>query len=165
VSTAPRYSLGIDLGTTHCALAWVDLQATDASDGDQTTHGVLSVPQVTAPGTVESRDLLPSFLYLPHADELAAGDLSLPWGEEQGGSVGTMARQRGATTPIRLVSSARAGCATRAWTGAARSCPPTRLLKSPACRRWRHRGAIWHTCATLGTTRIPRRRSTRRPSP
>ena len=103
-NNAPRYSLGIDLGTTHCALAWVDLAA---CDGDQTVHGVLSVPQVTAPGTVESRDLLPSFLYLPHADELAAGDLSLPWGQEQGGSVGTMARQRGATTPIRLVSSAK----------------------------------------------------------
>ncbi len=103
-NNAPRYSLGIDLGTTHCALAWVDLAA---CDGDQTVHGILSVPQVTAPGTVESRDLLPSFLYLPHADELAAGDLSLPWGQEQGGSVGTMARQRGATTPIRLVSSAK----------------------------------------------------------
>ena len=108
MSAGPRYSLGIDLGTTHCALAWVDLHSSDgAADADQSVHGVLSIPQVTAPGMVESRGLLPSFLYLPHADELAAGDLSLPWGEEQGGSVGTMARQRGATTPIRLVSSAK----------------------------------------------------------
>jgi Hsp70 protein len=111
VSAGPRYSLGIDLGTTHCALAWVDLHASDrdhdSGDADHTTHGILSIPQVTAPGMVESRGLLPSFLYLPHPDELAAGDLSLPWGEEQGGSVGTMARQRGATTPIRLVSSAK----------------------------------------------------------
>jgi hypothetical protein len=101
---APRYSLGIDLGTTHCALAWVDL---DASDGDRVVHGVLPVPQVTAPGAVQALPLLPSFLYLPHADELAPGDLTLPWGVEAGASVGAMARTRGATTPIRLVSSAK----------------------------------------------------------
>ena len=106
MSAGPRYSLGIDLGTTHCALAWVDLHSGDG-EASPSAHGILGIPQVTAPGTVESRGLLPSFLYLPHADELAAGDLSLPWGEEQGGSVGTMARQRGATTPIRLVSSAK----------------------------------------------------------
>ena len=99
-----RYSIGIDLGTTHSALACVDLAA---SDGEKTAHEVLAVPQVTAPGAVQALPLLPSFLYLPHPDELAAGDLSLPWGAEVGASVGTMARARGATTPIRLVSSAK----------------------------------------------------------
>ena len=99
-----RYSIGIDLGTTHSALAFVDLAA---SDGEKTAHEVLAVPQVTAPGAVQALPLLPSFLYLPHPDELAAGDLSLPWGAEVGASVGTMARARGATTPIRLVSSAK----------------------------------------------------------
>jgi hypothetical protein len=99
-----RYSIGIDLGTTHSALACVDLAA---SDGEKTVHEVLAVPQVTSPGSVQALPLLPSFLYLPHPDELAAGDLSLPWGVETGASVGTMARARGATTPIRLVSSAK----------------------------------------------------------
>jgi len=99
-----RYSIGIDLGTTHSALACVDLAA---SDGEKTVHEVLAVPQVTSPGSVQALPLLPSFLYLPHPDELAAGDLSLPWGAEVGASVGTMARARGATTPIRLVSSAK----------------------------------------------------------
>ena len=99
-----RYSIGIDLGTTHSALAYVDLAA---SDGEKTAHEVLAVPQVTAPGAVQALPLLPSFLYLPHPDELAAGDLSLPWGVETGASVGTIARARGATTPIRLVSSAK----------------------------------------------------------
>jgi molecular chaperone DnaK (HSP70) len=64
----PRFSIGIDLGTTHCALAYVDLAA---SDGEKTSYGVLDIPQLTAPGAVESLPLLPSFLYLPHADELA----------------------------------------------------------------------------------------------
>lgn len=101
---APRYALGIDLGTTHCALSWVDTQA---SDGEKTASGVLAIPQLTAPGAVEARPLLPSFLYLPHADELAPGDLRLPWAETQPYAVGELARSRGATTPIRLVSSAK----------------------------------------------------------
>ncbi|GJI99530.1 heat-shock protein [Duganella rhizosphaerae] len=103
----PRYAIGIDLGTTHSALSYVDL---GASDGEKTQHGVLPIPQLTAPGTVEELPLLPSFLYLPHADELAPGELSLPWPqspEEQTAVAGEMARSRGATTPIRLVSSAK----------------------------------------------------------
>jgi len=100
-----RYAIGIDLGTTHSALSYVDLQA---SDGEKTADGVLPVPQLTAPGTVEALPLLPSFLYLPHPDELAPGELALPW--STGGETaiaGEMARSRGATTPIRLVSSAK----------------------------------------------------------
>ncbi|MDB5793316.1 MAG: nucleotide-binding protein [Massilia sp.] len=100
-----RYAIGIDLGTTHSALSYVDLEA---SDGEQTAHGVLPVPQLTAPGTVEALPLLPSFLYLPHPDELAPGELALPWAADGDTAVaGEMARSRGATTPIRLVSSAK----------------------------------------------------------
>lgn len=108
-----RYAIGIDLGTTHSALSYVDLEQ---SDGERTAHGVLPVPQLTAPGTVEALPLLPSFLYLPHPDELAPGELALPWSNEDPGNggvasdnaiAGEMARSRGATTPIRLVSSAK----------------------------------------------------------
>ena len=101
----PRFAIGIDLGTTHSALSYVELAG---SDGEKTRHGVLGVPQLTAPGTVEELPLLPSFLYLPHPDELAAGELALPWaGDGQPAVTGEMARSRGATTPIRLVSSAK----------------------------------------------------------
>ena len=106
-AAAARYAIGIDLGTTHSALSWVDLAA---SDGETTVHGVLPLPQLTAPGTVEALPLLPSFLYLPHADELASGELALPWAaaDHEGPQVvGEMARRRGAATPIRLVSSAK----------------------------------------------------------
>jgi hypothetical protein len=102
--SSPRYSIGIDLGTTHSALAYTDF---GASDGEKTSHGVLGIPQLTAPGEVEAQPLLPSFLYLPHAAELAPGDLSLPWNDSQDYVVGELARSRGATTPIRLVSSAK----------------------------------------------------------
>jgi hypothetical protein len=102
----PRYAIGIDLGTTHSALSYVELAG---SDGEKTKHGVLGIPQLTAPGTVEELPLLPSFLYLPHPDELAPGELALPWAGADGqpAVAGEMARSRGATTPIRLVSSAK----------------------------------------------------------
>ena len=103
-SPSARYTIGIDLGTTHCALSWLD---TEASDGDHAVQGVLAVPQLTAPGTVENSALLPSILYLPHESELAAGDLALPWSTSQDFAVGEFARTRGAATPIRLVSSAK----------------------------------------------------------
>jgi hypothetical protein len=99
-----RYSIGIDLGTTHCALSYVDLSA---SDGEKTTQGVLPITQLTAPGAIEAPELLPSFLYLPHPSELTPGDLALPWNAERDFAVGEMARSRGAGTPIRLVSSAK----------------------------------------------------------
>ncbi|HPT49604.1 MAG TPA: Hsp70 family protein [Accumulibacter sp.] len=99
-----RFSIGIDLGTTHCALSYVDLAA---CDGERVTQAVLPVPQLTAPGTVAALGLLPSFIYLPHASELAAGDLALPWRDDLDHAVGEMARGRGAATPIRLVSSAK----------------------------------------------------------
>src|SRR5450830_548775 len=100
-----RYAIGIDLGTTHSALSYVDLSA---SDGEKTAQSVLAVPQLTAPGTVEELPLLPSFLYLPHPDEMATSELALPGNADGAGPVaGEMARARGATTPIRLVSSAK----------------------------------------------------------
>nr|WP_314543390.1 Hsp70 family protein [uncultured Massilia sp.] len=100
-----RYAIGIDLGTTHSALSYVDLQA---SDGEKADQGVLPVPQLSAPGTVEALPLLPSFMYLPHPDELPPGELALPWTNGAAAPVvGDMARSRGAGTPIRLVSSAK----------------------------------------------------------
>ncbi|MBS0355965.1 MAG: Hsp70 family protein [Proteobacteria bacterium] len=99
-----RYTIGIDLGTTHCALSYVDIEA---SDGEKAVQQVLAIPQLNGPGTVDERPLLPSFLYLPHADELADGDLHLPWSRSQDFAVGEFARSRGAATPIRLVSSAK----------------------------------------------------------
>ncbi|MCU0807333.1 MAG: Hsp70 family protein, partial [Candidatus Contendobacter sp.] len=99
-----RYAVGIDLGTTHCVMAAVDLTA---SDRDDVVEGIEVVPQLTAPGSVEERTMLPSFLYLPHPDELRAEDQVLPWGKPQPFVVGELARTMGGRTPIRLVSSAK----------------------------------------------------------
>ena len=56
-----RYAVGIDLGTTHCVMAAVDLTA---SDRDAVVDWIERIPQLTAPGSVEERPMLPSFLYL-----------------------------------------------------------------------------------------------------
>jgi hypothetical protein len=99
-----RYAIGVDLGTTNCALSYVDLAAGEGEPGQQQT---MAVAQLIGPGVVEERRLLPSFLYLPHPDEMAPGDLVLPWGAQPDFIVGELARERGAQTPIRLVSSAK----------------------------------------------------------
>jgi hypothetical protein len=102
-SAGASYSIGIDLGTTHCALSYVNKTA---SDGEKVVQGVLDIPQLTAPGSVEARPLLPSFLYLPHESELTEAERSLP-GAPGDFITGEFARSRGAATPIRLVSSAK----------------------------------------------------------
>ena len=100
----PRFSVGIDLGTTHCVLSYVDLQT---SDREEVTEDIFGIPQLTGPGAVEERLALPSFLYIAHPDELTSGDRSLPWNPEPRFVVGELARSLGARTPIRLVSSAK----------------------------------------------------------
>lgn len=99
-----KYSIGIDLGTTHCALSFVDKAA---SDGEKVVQQVLEIPQLTAPASVQALPLLPSFLYLPHESELTEAERTLPGQAQQDFIVGEFARSRGAATPIRLVSSAK----------------------------------------------------------
>ena len=94
---APRV-IGIDLGTTHCAMAHVDVEAEGARPE------VVSVTQLVAQGSVEARPLLPSFLYLPHESE---GAQALPWDPDRSFVVGEHARARGIESPLRLVSSAK----------------------------------------------------------
>ncbi len=94
-------AVGIDLGTTHTALAHRPIE------GDGPVE-VFEIPQLVRPGDVRGRALLPSFLYLPHAQELPAGATQLPWSSEPPAQlVGELARSLGAQTPIRLVSSAK----------------------------------------------------------
>ena len=100
----PRYSVGIDLGTTNSVVSFVDLQE---ADGDQAPLQVLDIPQLTSPGVIGERKQLPSFLYQAHEAELAPGDIVLPWNHQPEALVGELARQLGGKTPIRLVASAK----------------------------------------------------------
>ncbi len=99
-----RYAIGIDLGTTHSALSYVSLEAESGRGAQQ---AVLPVPQVMSPGSVEPRQLLPSFLYLAAAAEFPPGSLGLPWNASLGEITGEFARMHGAKVPTRLVASAK----------------------------------------------------------
>lgn len=92
--------IGIDLGTTNCAVARHEIAA--ASEG-----ATIAIPQLTSPGTLENRELLPSFLYLPQADEFAEGTLALPWQKASEVIAGEFARAHGVKVPARLVASAK----------------------------------------------------------
>ena len=79
-------NIGIDLGTTNSALAYID--STD--EADYPTIHVLDVPQYVAPGRIEALRTLPSFLYL--------GDQEY---------TGVYAREQGAIVPTKSVNSAK----------------------------------------------------------
>ncbi len=96
--------IGIDLGTTNSALSYYDLTSGNARPW---RDSLLPVPQLTAPGTVEERLLLPSFLYLPASGEFPKGSLALPWDKEPALVTGEFARSHGVKVPGRLVASAK----------------------------------------------------------
>ncbi|MEN6558435.1 MAG: Hsp70 family protein [Thermoguttaceae bacterium] len=96
-----RYVLGIDLGTTNSVLAFAPL------DSDAPRVELLSAPQLVASSTVESRVMLPSFLYLGTAQEQASGSLDLPWARPRDFAVGEWARRQGAEMPDRTVAAAK----------------------------------------------------------
>jgi hypothetical protein len=96
--SSSKYVIGIDLGTTHCALALADASREDAR------VEAMDVPQLVAQGAVEAKALLASFLYFAHESE---GPQALPWAEDRRFAVGEYARARGVDAPARLVSSAK----------------------------------------------------------
>lgn len=99
-----RFSVGMDLGTTHCVLSYVEI--TDQDD-DENELKVMAIPQLTGPGVVETKSQLPSFLYQAHEAEIANDAKALPWTAEPEFLVGDIARNLGSKTPIRLVASAK----------------------------------------------------------
>lgn len=92
--------VGIDLGTTNCAVAWADLD-------EGTRVRVFEVPQLVAPGEVAARTGLPSALYLAGEHDLPAAATKLPWDDRARVVVGELARNQGQKVPGRLVTSAK----------------------------------------------------------
>ena len=99
--TRPAFSIGIDLGTTHCALAYVPL------DDSAAPSSVVAVPQLDSLDTILRDTVLPSVLYLPTEAERAR----LPEGAAapDGGRwiAGRFARRRAAEAPGRVVHSSK----------------------------------------------------------
>ncbi|MCA9602540.1 MAG: hsp70 family protein [Myxococcales bacterium] len=112
--SAPRYIVGIDLGTTNTVVAYADTaEATELP----AVH-TLPIPSLVGPGEVAARELLPSARYHPAEGELPPGARTLPWSANADGTgptndtlaqgvVGHFALSLGARVPSRLVTSAK----------------------------------------------------------
>ncbi|MBL8148648.1 MAG: Hsp70 family protein [Blastocatellia bacterium] len=101
-----KYTVGIDLGTTNSAVAFV--RPTEEYEESATpVIELYEIPQLVAPGEGAPCRTLPSFLYIAGQYDVAAESLWLPWNENAHFAVGTFAREQGALVPGRLVSSAK----------------------------------------------------------
>ncbi|SDE07381.1 hsp70 family protein [Desulfuromonas thiophila] len=99
-STArPRFCIGIDLGTTNTALAYVDRQ--QPRQGSQ----LLLLPQWDSAASIRQLNSLPSFAYLPEQPP-RAGENQLP-ASDSPWLVGTLARQQMSLHPGRVIHSAK----------------------------------------------------------
>jgi molecular chaperone DnaK (HSP70) len=102
-----RYLIGIDLGTTNSAVAYVDTEAADPR------VRVFEIPQLVAPGEVAPRRQLPSFVYLAGEIDLAPHETRLPWHAAEAPQaplapiVGELARSQGARMASRMIASAK----------------------------------------------------------
>jgi molecular chaperone DnaK (HSP70) len=93
-----RFSIGIDLGTTNCALAFVPLHGEGRCE-------ILDIPQWETLSAITESAALPSFLYLP--EEAAAAQLRNGEADNEEWAVGLLARKEAAESPGRVVHSAK----------------------------------------------------------
>jgi molecular chaperone DnaK (HSP70) len=139
------YVIGIDLGTTNSALAYL------ATDAERPEIQTLQIPQLVAAGTIEPKTTLASFLYLPADHERSGDSFKLPWKDSGDAVVGELARKQSAEVPTRTVTSAKS------WLAHTRvdrhqpilpyNAPPDVNKISPveASRRYlQHLVAAWH---------------------
>jgi len=97
----PKFSLGIDLGTSNSAIAFSEVES------DQTE--ILEITQILGPNRIGGKPTLPSALYISHPQEFSADAFPLPWRTADGGDaiIGQFARDHGALVPDRLITSAK----------------------------------------------------------
>lgn len=109
-AVSARYTVGIDLGTSHTVVAYAALDEAAAAGGEAIR--LFEIEQLVAPGEVAAQPLLPSARYHPAPGELSAAELRLPWplvpvAGEPHAVIGRYARDLGAQVPGRLVASAK----------------------------------------------------------
>ncbi|MEE4364948.1 MAG: Hsp70 family protein [Desulfotignum sp.] len=114
-----QYIIGIDLGTTNCAVSYVDVagykEAVSAQSGkkqpDTPDKGQwikpFLIPQLTGLGEFTKIPVLPSFLYVPGEYDISKEVLKHPWKKPLDMFAGAFARDHGSKIPARLVSSAK----------------------------------------------------------
>ena len=99
------FIVGIDLGTTNCAVAYVKMNP--GEQGEEENIRIFAIHQLVSEGNFTPLPLLPSYLYLPSQHELLQENIGLPWDTEINYVVGEFGKKLGAQIPARLVSSAK----------------------------------------------------------
>ncbi|HEY5742921.1 MAG TPA: Hsp70 family protein, partial [Terrimicrobiaceae bacterium] len=94
-----RFSIGIDLGTTNCAMAYVPL------DGEASKSDVFPIAQWETATALSESATLPSFLYFPTESEAAQIIRSAPADREW--IAGRFARKQASESPGRVAHSAK----------------------------------------------------------
>jgi molecular chaperone DnaK (HSP70) len=122
----PHAVIGIDLGTTNCALAYTQNDIVEQ----------FAIPQFVHPGEMREEPLLPSFLYLENGDSI----------------VGVLAQKKGLENAGRLVFSAKSWLSHPGVDRTAAILPPNapegvpRISPVEASRRYlRHMREAWNT--------------------
>ncbi|MGO9847944.1 MAG: Hsp70 family protein [Methylocella sp.] len=94
----PKFSIGIDLGTSNSVLAFSPLSGEGGSE-------VLAIPQWDTPSTVTESGTLPSFLYLP--EEAIAAQIRGRGPGSGAWVVGRLAQRKASERPGRVAQSAK----------------------------------------------------------
>lgn len=103
MSVKTKFSIGIDLGTTNCALSYIEM-------GSDREPKIFEVPQRESENALVRDKLLPSFYYLPVKAEWKRGQLKYDWmldDETPDFVVGRYARSMAAVQPGRVIHSAK----------------------------------------------------------
>lgn len=108
VTSSSIWLIGIDLGTTHTAVACCRIETLET----EPEIDLFALDQMISPGEVVTLPLLPSVRYQSSLDELAQSNLQLPWPDRDVPAgyrpvLGELARRLGARTPGRLITSAK----------------------------------------------------------
>ena len=95
------FALGIDLGTSNCAVSWAKLNDKEPAD-------ILEIPQVLAVNSLGAKGTFASATYLPNEAEFPDNLAQVPWESGKTKALrGRFAREHGAMVPDRLVTSAK----------------------------------------------------------
>ncbi|MGK0288961.1 MAG: hypothetical protein ACI86H_000382 [bacterium] len=100
MSENSKFSIGIDLGTTNTALAYLD------HTKEEEKANTFQIQQFVGQNMVDTQSTLPSFLFQNSGYEGNQGSSDFAWSNNQY-TIGTYARNLGEKTPLRMVGSAK----------------------------------------------------------
>ncbi len=148
-----RYLVGIDLGTTNCAVAYVDTHGRERPSADIRNF---EVPQLVAPARPRRGRCCRRSSICPANTNCRPARPGCPGTKAPTGSSASLPGRRGRRFPAAWSAAPRAGSVIPGSTARPTSFPGAARPRSRRSRRSRRRRLICGTSATPGTTRSPR---------